>query len=91
MLTGPPRGFVAIEVQLAMVDAADWDRVFVADLATKRARLRESNVMRFGCCATAEETWLRGDELAMLLVAQADGFRCSPTTLDNEGRLPRER
>ena len=32
---------IAISVQLAMVDAADGDRVLIADLAAKRARLEK--------------------------------------------------
>src|SRR5258708_4443028 len=43
-------------------------------------------MMRFGGRATADDAGGRGDELAMLLVAQANGFRRNTTRLDN-GRL----
>ena len=36
--------------------------------------------MRFGWCPTADNAWLRGDELAVLLIAQANGFRRNATT-----------
>jgi hypothetical protein len=55
-------------VQLAMVDAADWDRVLVTYLAVERARLRKSDLMRFGRRAAAYDARLRRDEFAMLLV-----------------------
>ena len=58
-----------------MMKPADWDCVFVADLAAERARLGEANVMRFGRSPTANNAGLRGDELAVLLIAQANGFR----------------
>jgi hypothetical protein len=34
-------------VQIAVMETADRDRVFVADLATERTRLGEANVMGF--------------------------------------------
>ena len=58
-----------------MMDAADWDGVFVADLAAERARLGKANVVRFGGRAAADDAGLRGDEFAVLLVAQTDGLR----------------
>jgi hypothetical protein len=51
-----------------MMDTADGDRVFVADLAVERARLSKANVVRFGGRATTDDAWLRGDESAVLLV-----------------------
>ena len=56
-------------MQLAMMEPADWDGVFVADLPVKRARLRKANVMGFGGGATADDAGLRGNEFAVLLVA----------------------
>src|SRR5690348_13087036 len=43
---GPPCGLVAVLVKLAMMQAADWDCEFVADLAAQSSRLRKANVMR---------------------------------------------
>ena len=65
-----------------MMDAADWDRVLVADLTIERAGLSKANVVRFGGRAAAYDTGLRGDEFAMLLVAQTDGLRCNGTASD---------
>jgi hypothetical protein len=68
-------------VQLAMMDAADWDRV--ADLAVKRARLRKADVVRFSGRAAADDAWLRGDEFAVLLVAQTNGLRRNEAASDD--------
>src|ERR1700677_3413037 len=70
-------------MEVAMMDPADRDRVFVADLAVKRARLRKANVMRLGGRAAADDAGLRGDEFAVLLVAQTDGLRRRATAPNN--------
>jgi hypothetical protein len=54
---------------------ADGDCIFVADFSAERPRLGEANVMRFGGRPAADDAGLSGDELAVFLVAQADGFR----------------
>jgi hypothetical protein len=56
-------------VQFAVMEAAYWDREFVADLATQRLRLGETKMMRFRRNAAADEAWLLGHEFAVLLVA----------------------
>src|SRR5271157_3855695 len=68
-----------------MMESADGESEFVADLSTERARLRETNVMGFRGCSTADDAWLRGDEFAVLLVAQADGLRCNATAAYGRG------
>ena len=60
---------------------ANRDRVFVADFAAKRARLGKANMMRLGRRAAADDARLGGDELAVLLIAQADSFRCDATAV----------
>lgn len=45
---GPPRRLVTVAMQLAMMEAANRNGVFVADFPPQRARLREAKVMRFG-------------------------------------------
>ena len=50
------------------------DAILVADLAAERARLGEANVMRFARRPAADNAGLRGYELAVLLVAQANGL-----------------
>ena len=61
------------------MESADGDRVLVADFSAQRAWLCEANVMRFGWRPTADDARLRGDELAVLLIAQSNGFRCDAT------------
>ena len=45
--------------------------------------------MRFGGPATADDAGLRGDESAMLLIAQTDGLRCNAASDDYRGRSGR--
>src|SRR5262245_55947602 len=56
----PPGGF-AYAVHQAMMDATEWDREFVARLATQGPRLQEPKMMRVGRFATTEEAGLLGD------------------------------
>ena len=58
-----------------MMHSTDRDRVFVADLAGKRAWLSEANMMRLGGHAAAHDARLGGNELAVLLIAQAFSVR----------------
>ena len=51
-----------------MMDPADRDRVFVADLPAQRPGLGKANVVRFGGRATADDAGSRGNEFAVLLV-----------------------
>ena len=55
---GPPRRFIAIAMQLAMMEAANGDSVFVADFPPQRAGLSEAKVMRFGRRAAANDARL---------------------------------
>jgi hypothetical protein len=66
-----------------MVEGADWDCVFVTDLAAERARLSKANVVRFGGRETADNAWLGGDEFAVHLVSQTDGLRLKAATSDS--------
>ncbi len=66
-----------------MMDPTNGDRVFVADLAAECRRLREANVMRFGGPTATYDARQRGDEFAVLLVAQTNGLRRHPATADN--------
>ena len=72
----PPRGFVAIAMQLAVMESADGDRVLVADFPAEGARLGEADVVRFARRAAADGAGLVCDEFAMLLVPQANGLGC---------------
>jgi hypothetical protein len=62
-------------MQLAMMEAAHWDSVFVADFPPERAGLSEAKVMGFGRRAAANDARLFGHEFAVLLVTQANGLR----------------
>ena len=62
-------------MQVAMMDAADWDRILVADFSAERAGLGETNVMCLGRRPAADHTWLRRNEPAVLLVTKANGLR----------------
>src|SRR5260370_41592950 len=70
-------------MQFAMMEPADWDRVFVADFAVQRARLRKAKVVRLGGCAAAYDARLRGYEFAVLLVAQTNGLPRDAATANN--------
>src|SRR5271157_4416770 len=67
------------------METADGDGVFVADLSTERARLRETNMMGFRGRSAAHDAGLRGDEFAVLLVAQPNGLRRNATPTDGCG------
>ena len=66
-------------MQFAVVKPANRDRILVAHLAAERAGLGKADVMRFGWGSAADEARLGRDELAMLLVAQANGLRLDST------------
>lgn len=76
----PPRGLIAIGVQIAVMKSAYGDGEFVADFAAECARLGKANVMRFGRHPAADNARLQGDELAVLFVAEANGLRRNATT-----------
>jgi hypothetical protein len=55
----------------AVMGTAEWDREFIARFTTKRARLRELQVMGIGGLAGAQEAGLLGNVPEVLLVAVA--------------------
>ena len=61
-------------MQLAMMEATNWDGVFVADFAAERARLGKANVMRLARRPAADDAGLGCYIFAVLLVAQANGL-----------------
>src|SRR3984957_15105068 len=76
----PPRGFVTMPVQLSMVDTAHRNGELVADLAPERAWLGKAQMV--GVCGqtAAHQAGLGGDEVAVVLVAQADGLGRYPAS-----------
>ena len=65
-------------MQLVMMEAAQGNRELVADPAPERARLRKAQMVRVGRRAAAHDAWLPGYELAVILVAQANGLGDEP-------------
>ena len=63
-----------------MVQPAERDCVFIAHLSAKSTGLSKPNVMGLGRGAAAHDARLSPDELTVLLVAQANGFRRNATT-----------
>jgi hypothetical protein len=64
-----------VTVQLLVMEETDGNCVFVADFSAECAWLGEANVMRLGGRPARDDAGLGGDELAVFLLAQANGFR----------------
>ena len=69
-------------MKIPVVQPADRDCVFIAHLSAESTGLSKPNVMGLGWRAAAHNARLSPDELAVLLVAQADGFRRNATASD---------
>jgi hypothetical protein len=67
-------------VQFAVMEATDWNRIFIADFSAERARPGEAEMMRLARRSAAGQAGLRGDELAVLLVTQPNRFRRHATS-----------
>ena len=65
----PPSHFIAGPMQVAVMGATKRHRVFIADLEAKASRLRKAQVMGVRWLAPANHTGLRGNKLAVALVA----------------------
>src|SRR5205823_4578648 len=61
-------------MQLAMVGAAEWHCIFIANLPTERSRLGKRQMMRIGGLLGTDQTRLRADEFKVFLVAVAHGL-----------------
>jgi len=74
-----------------MMDPAEGDRIFVADLAAERSGLGEANVMPLRRACGHRLRMVACDESAVLLVAQTNGLRCKAAASDDRrcrsGRL----
>lgn len=70
----PPCDFTARMVELAVMGAAERDRVFVTDLSAQGLRLSKFQVMGIRGRPAANQAWLCGDEPEVMGVTPA---RCS--------------
>ena len=70
----PPGRLITMTVQLAMMGPAHRNGKLIADLASQGPRLSKSQMVGVGRRSTADQAWLPGHELAMVLVAQSDGL-----------------
>ena len=59
----PPSTFIATQVQLAMVGAAERHSEFVAHFPAERAALRVFEMVRIGRAAGTDQAGLRTDKL----------------------------
>lgn len=69
----PPSRLVTLLVKLAMMKATNRNREFIAELASKRARLRKAKMVHIGGFATTHNACLLR-QTEVVLVAQANGF-----------------
>jgi hypothetical protein len=53
------------------MDAAEWNRELITDLAPHRSRLREAQMMRIRRASSAHQAGLRSDERPVILVSLA--------------------
>ncbi len=70
-----------------MVQAAEWDGEFVADLATERALLGEAQMMRVNRSASADQAGASCDKPQMSLVT-APACRSNRTAILDDLRYP---
>ncbi len=64
----PPRGFIAATMDLAMVSAAQWNGVLIADLSAECPALGKSEVVGIRGSATANQTRVLGDSFDVIAV-----------------------
>ena len=77
----PPPPLIACRMIFAMVDGAERNGEFVADLQGKPLGLRKANVMGVGWGAAADQAGLLGDKAEVLLRADAFWLTKSEHTL----------
>jgi hypothetical protein len=68
---GPPPGFIAAPVNLAMMNPAHRNRELVAYLAADSPRLGKADVVWLARLPSADGARLLGDELQVFLVPEA--------------------
>ena len=71
----PPRGFVSVAMELAMMPAAEGHRELIAGLSAKRPALDKAQVVGVTGSSSADQAGLLGDEADVVAVADAPGLR----------------
>jgi hypothetical protein len=67
----PPDGFIPAAMHLTVMSPAQRNRKLVADLPAKRRRLGKAQMVSIGGPTTTDQTWLLGDGLNVLPIANA--------------------
>ena len=70
----PPRRFVTVAVELAMMSPAQGNCELITDLAAKSAVLGEPQMMRVARLSPADQTGLLGDKAHVIAIANAPRF-----------------
>jgi hypothetical protein len=83
----PPCRLIAIAMRFAMMATAERHGEFVAHLSAKRSVLRKAQMMGVGGRATADQTWLFGNELDVLAIANSARFGVSKFAFVNGWRV----
>jgi hypothetical protein len=73
--SAPPRGFIAVSVELAMMPPAQRDGELIADLAPKCTTLREAKVVGITGPPAAEKTRLLSHMPDVLAIPHPARFR----------------
>ena len=71
----PPRGFIAVSMELAMMPATQRDGELIADLAAKCTTLREAKVVGIAGPPAAEKTRLLSHMPDVLAIPHPARFR----------------
>jgi hypothetical protein len=67
----PPGGLITMVMDLTVVDPAERNRKFIADLAAERSWLGKTQVVRLARLSATHDTGLRCDELQVHFIAVA--------------------
>ena len=70
----PPADLIAGPMQVTVMRAAKRHRIFIADFEPEASWLRKSKVVGVGWLTPTNYTGLRGNKLAMALVAPSTSF-----------------
>src|SRR5271169_2343539 len=82
----PPSSFIAASMDLTVMSTTQRHGELIADLAPERPALREAQMVGVRGASTAYQTWLFGNKLEMVLVANAPRLRVDqPAFVDAMG------